>query len=98
MSPIGRMSRSINTLTSALTEARDRTLDLVADLTDVQMIGPQLDIVNPLRWEVGHVAWFQEFWILRHLAGKSALLSHGDKLYDSARVAHNTRWDLPLAS
>jgi len=26
------------------------------------------------------------------------VLSHGDQLYDSARVAHDTRWDLPLPS
>ncbi len=24
------------------------------------------------------------------------MVKHGDKLYDSARVAHDTRWDLPL--
>jgi ergothioneine biosynthesis protein EgtB len=91
-------AQSIDALTAALTEARDRTLELVADLSDEQMIGPRLDIVNPLRWEVGHVAWFQEFWVLRHLARRTALLANGDKLYDSARVAHDTRWDLPLAS
>jgi iron(II)-dependent oxidoreductase len=32
-----------------LSEARERTLDLIADLSDEQMIGPRLSIVNPLR-------------------------------------------------
>jgi len=80
----------------ALREARARTLDLVRDLSDEQLIGPRLPIVNPLRWEIGHIAWFQEFWVLRHLAGYSPIIKHGDELYDSARVAHDTRWDLPL--
>ncbi len=80
----------------ALREARARTLDLVHDLSDEQLIGPRLPIVNPLRWEIGHIAWFQEFWVLRHLAGHLPILKHGDELYDSARVAHDTRWDLPL--
>jgi len=80
----------------ALREARARTLDLVHDLDDEQLIGPRLPIVNPLKWEIGHVAWFQEFWVLRHLAGRSPILKHGDELYDSARVAHDTRWELPL--
>jgi iron(II)-dependent oxidoreductase len=71
----------------ALREARARTLDLVRDLSDEQLIGPRLPIVNPLRWEIGHIAWFQEFWVLRYLAGHSPILKHGDKLYDSARVA-----------
>ncbi|HEY3579825.1 MAG TPA: SUMF1/EgtB/PvdO family nonheme iron enzyme, partial [Pyrinomonadaceae bacterium] len=81
---------------SALQDARQRTLALVEDLNDEQMIGPRLDIVNPLRWEIGHVAWFQEYWVLRHLCGRKPILAHGDALYDSAKVAHDTRWDLPL--
>lgn len=81
---------------SALFEARQRTLELVDDLNDEQMIGPRLDIVNPLRWEIGHVAWFQEYWVLRHLCSREPILPNGDVLYDSARVAHDTRWILPL--
>jgi iron(II)-dependent oxidoreductase len=83
-------------LIEALRETRARTLDLVADLTDEQLMGPRLSIVNPLRWEIGHVAWFQEFWVLRHLGGQRPILAHGDSLYDSARVDHDTRWELPL--
>lgn len=83
-------------LIEALKETRARTLELVDDLNEAQLIGPRLQIVNPLRWEIGHVAWFQEFWLLRHLGGQSPILKQGDELYDSARVAHDTRWDLPL--
>jgi iron(II)-dependent oxidoreductase len=82
-------------LLESLREARRRTLALVADLDDQQMIGPRLAIVNPLRWEIGHVAWFQEYWLLRHLLGRSPTLAAGDSLFDSAKVAHDTRWDLP---
>jgi len=45
-----------------LREARGRTLTLIADLNAEQLIGQRSDIVNPLRWEVGYVAWFQEYW------------------------------------
>jgi gamma-glutamyl hercynylcysteine S-oxide synthase len=89
-------------LISHLQEARARLLDLVADLDDGQMIGPRLAVVNPLRWEIAHVAFFQEFWILRHLRGFDAIRPaphlDPDKLYDSDCVAHDTRWDLPLPS
>jgi iron(II)-dependent oxidoreductase len=85
-----------------LQEARARMLDLVADLDDEQMIGPRLAVVNPLRWEIAHVAFFQEFWLLRHLRGFDAIRPaphlDPDRLYDSARVAHDTRWDLSLPS
>jgi len=85
-------------LTRELQDARQRTLALVEDLDDEQMIGPRLAIVNPLRWEIGHVAWFQEYWLLRHLCGRPPILADGDTLYDSAKIAHDTRWDLPLRS
>jgi iron(II)-dependent oxidoreductase len=85
-------------LLQTLMEARTRTLGLVADLSDEQMIGPKLEIVNPLLWEIGHVAWFQERWALRHLRGHKPILEGGDAFYDSASVAHDIRWDLWLPS
>jgi iron(II)-dependent oxidoreductase len=83
-------------LITTLTEARSRTLELVQDLTDQQMLGPQLDIVNPPLWEIGHVAWFQEKWTLRHLRRQEPILDNADSLYDSAAISHDTRWDLGL--
>ncbi len=83
---------------AALRDSRKRTLALVEDLDDDQLLGPRFAIVNPLLWEIGHVAWFQERWVLRHLRGKPPILEHGDRLYDSTAIAHDTRWDLPLLS
>jgi len=89
---------SSSRLVELLTEARARTLELVADLTDSELRGPLLDIVNPPLWEIGHVAWFQEKWALRHWGKRAPLQKEGDVLYDSAAVAHDTRWELPLPS
>src|SRR5437867_4600869 len=89
---------SASELARLLSEARERTLELVADLTDQQMIGPRLTIVNPPLWEIGHVAWFQEFWVLRHLRGQKPLIENGDQLYNSTDVAHDIRWELLLPS
>jgi iron(II)-dependent oxidoreductase len=88
--------RSNTQLILALQEARARTLELVADLNDEQMVGPRLAIVNPLLWEIAHVAWFQEYWVLRHLRQLEPTWDRADLMYDSARIAHDTRWDLPL--
>src|SRR5579883_2389147 len=78
-----------------LEDARARTLELSRDLDDAQWLGPRLPIVNPMRWEVGYVGWFQERWTLRR-GGAPSLRADADALYDSAKVAHDTRWDLPL--
>src|SRR5215510_14657217 len=83
-------------LISIMREFRARTLDLVLDLDDDQLIGPTLAIVNPPLWEIGHIAWFAEYWILRHVRKKASILENGDQLYNSTDVAHDTRWDLVL--
>ena len=79
-------------------DARRRTLDLIEDLDDEQLLGPRLPIVNPLLWEIGHLAWFCEKWVLRHAGKQAALWADADALYDSAAVSHASRWDLPLPS
>ena len=85
-------------LTRTLVDARSRTLALVTDLTDEQLMSPRLPIVNPLLWEIGHVAWFQEKWVLRHRGKAPPIRADADALYDSIAIPHDTRWDLPLPS
>lgn len=80
-----------------LEAARARTLFLASTLQQGQWLGPQLDVVNPPLWELGHVGWFEEHWCLRHgRPGQGSLRADADALYDSARVAHSRRWTLPL--
>jgi iron(II)-dependent oxidoreductase len=81
-----------------LQDARSRTLELLQGLDHAQLMGPKLAIVNPMLWEIGHVAWFYEYFILRRLYHYPPLLANGDDLYDSIKIAHDTRWDLPLLS
>src|SRR5437867_4403438 len=86
-------------LSQQLRDARQRTRLLTRDLEGPQLFGPKLAIVNPVLWELGHVAWFQERWCLRLRADESlseSVRDGADALYDSATVAHDTRWDLPL--
>lgn len=64
--------------------------------------------LNPPLWELGHVGWFQEYWLARNperergaaadpAAGRApAVRRDADALYDSTRVAHAARWTLPL--
>jgi gamma-glutamyl hercynylcysteine S-oxide synthase len=77
-------------------EARARTLDLLSDLSDDRLMVPQAPTLNPFNWEAGHVAHFWERFILRDLDGARPYRPDVDQLFDSARVAHETRWDLRL--
>lgn len=83
-------------LMAPLRDARARTLALLDGLDGEALMGPRLSIVNPLLWEIGHLAWFHEHFVLRRLDGRPPLRADADSLYDSAAVPHATRWDLPL--
>jgi ergothioneine biosynthesis protein EgtB len=95
----------------ALVAARERTLRLAADFRAA--LGPRPHVpysaeLNPPLWELGHVAWFQEWWIARNpqrargagadpLAPRGAsLLAQADSWFDSSAIAHRRRWELPL--
>jgi gamma-glutamyl hercynylcysteine S-oxide synthase len=82
-----------------LLASRENARRVTADLEGERLFGPKLAIVNPPLWEIGHVAWFQERWCLRQRADGSladSILPDADALYDSATVAHDSRWSLPL--
>ena len=83
-------------LVRMIRDADARTMNLISGLDEQQLMGPRLDIVNPMLWEIGHIAWFYEKFILRDIAGQKLFFDNGDKLYDSMAVPHSTRWDLDL--
>ncbi|MPZ61039.1 MAG: ergothioneine biosynthesis protein EgtB [Propionibacteriales bacterium] len=62
------------------------------------MVGPLLPTVNPLIWEIGHISWFQELFVLRRACGHDPILPFGDAIYDSGAIPHDTRWWLNLPS
>jgi iron(II)-dependent oxidoreductase len=95
MTPYATSTLSPEEVARWLRDARRRTLELI-DLSEERRLGARLRIVNPPLWEVGHVAWFQEKWVLRHARRRPPLRADADSLYDSAAVPHASRWDLPL--
>ncbi|HOB96548.1 MAG TPA: selenoneine synthase SenA [Aquabacterium sp.] len=99
-----------STLAAALQASRQDTLAHVARLRAALpgLQVPQRPTLNPPLWELGHIGWFQEFWLARNpqradgasadpLAPRAAPLRPGaDALYDSSAVPHASRWTLPL--
>ncbi len=98
-------------LAEALSDSRRRTLALldayVASLGEALPV-PYSTQLNPPLWEAGHVGWFQDYWIARSNQRRLGVqadpeherpggrLPQADALYNSSRVAHDTRWELPL--
>lgn len=94
-------------LAVSLQDARHYTLTLFeifqsAGLDQLTRV-PYLAIINPPLWELGHLVWFTEWFILRGSpAGEHAMkqspsiLNGSDQWFDSSRVAHASRWHLDL--
>ena len=96
--PIGRLYEG-DRLAAALRDARSRTLATYSHLDLEALEVPYLPIVNPPLWELSHVAWFQEYWCLRHSreAGgpvRASMLPNADSFFDSTHVPHRSRWHL----
>ena len=95
-------------LAAALRDARATTLARTLDRDDAAWRVPEQPGVNPIAWELGHLAWFAEFWILRGphrtgddgfvVAARPPAIAGPDALFDSARLAHGERWRVALPS
>ncbi len=95
------LAEPLLSLEKNLLASRERMARIAAAFEGGRLLGPQLAIVNPPLWEIGHVGWFQERWCLRFRPDgllKKSIVEKADELYDSSAVAHDTRWDLPLPS
>ena len=99
-------------LSLALMDARNHTLHLLSQYERVLgasgLVVPQRPELNPPLWELGHVGWFQEWWIARNLrrqqgargdpdaARLASIEPRADQWWNSSRVPHDSRWELAL--
>ena len=99
-------------LSLALMDARNHTLHLFGQyqnaLETVNFVVPQIATINPPLWELGHLGWFQEWWIGRNMqralgtrcepahARLASIEPNADQWWDPANVPHSTRWALGL--
>lgn len=98
-------------LALALRQTRSRTLALAEAwraALDEDMRIPYATELNPPIWELGHIAWFQDWWIARNqerdrgiacdpdLPRRPSRLLRADEWYNSSLVPHVSRWQLPL--
>jgi len=97
-------------LRDALVSSRQDTLAVFAlyEAALPKLHVPFSPAMNPPLWELGHLGWFQEYWLARnpernlgHRADPQAtrcggVRSGADALYNSSEVPHASRWSLPL--
>ena len=99
-------------LSLALMDARNHTLRW-SHVFEAALAGrgwqvPALPELNPPRWELGHVGWFQEAWIARNVQRQrgtaadpsaprlASIEPEADRWYDAEQVSPAQRWTLDL--
>ncbi|HEV2643347.1 MAG TPA: ergothioneine biosynthesis protein EgtB [Candidatus Elarobacter sp.] len=80
-----------------LTEARARTLLLVAPLSENDLRAQHDPLMSPILWDLGHIAHFEELWLTRNLAGPIEF-SEMPGMYNPFEHPRAMRAALPLPS
>ncbi len=79
-----------------LTEARQRTLALVEPLDDEQLNRVYSPILSPLAWDLGHIANFEELWLVQTIGEREPMNGELGRFYDAIENPRRTRGELPI--
>jgi iron(II)-dependent oxidoreductase len=89
-------SSSKEAIANRLAETRERTLELVEPLDDEQLNHVYSPILSPLAWDLGHIANFEELWLVRTIGGREPLRGDLGQLYDAIESPRRIRGELPI--
>ena len=80
----------------ALTEARERTLALVASVSEDDLERVHSPLMSPLVWDLGHIAAFEDLWLGHRFAGLPLLREELLDVYDAFETPRAGRGELPF--
>lgn len=83
-------------LVEGLGAARERTLALVAPLHAAQLEATFSPLMSPLVWDLGHIAAYEDLWLVHRYGGRPLLRPELADLYDAAETPRAVRGDRPL--
>jgi iron(II)-dependent oxidoreductase len=89
-------SESPTELARVLGHARRRTLTLLEPLDDELLVRQVSPLQSPLVWDLAHIGYFEELWLLRRAGGRAPLSPEYDDFYDSFAHARSERLGLPI--
>jgi iron(II)-dependent oxidoreductase len=89
-------SSDAHTAIDRLQEARERTLELVAPFSDEELERVHSTLMSPLVWDLGHIAAFEDLWIVHRFGGEPLLRDELADVYDAFETPRAGRGDLPF--
>lgn len=81
---------------AALSEVRQRTLALVAALSDAQLEAAHSPIMSPLVWDLGHIAAYEDLWLAHRHGGKPLLREDLAERYDAFETPRAVRAQIEI--
>jgi iron(II)-dependent oxidoreductase len=73
-----------------------RTLALVESLDDEQLNTVYSPTLSPLAWDLGHIANFEELWLVQTIGGRKPLHGELGRFYDAIENPRKVRGELPI--
>ncbi len=83
-------------IATRLAEARERTLLLLEPLDHEQLNRVYSPILSPLAWDLGHIANFEELWLVQNIGGREPMHGELGRFYDAIENPRKTRGQLPI--
>jgi gamma-glutamyl hercynylcysteine S-oxide synthase len=83
-------------IAAALDEARERTLAIVASISDADLERVHSPLMSPLVWDLGHIAAFEDLWLARRLGGQPLLREELADIYDAFETPRSVRAEVPF--
>ena len=84
------------TIAAELDSARRRTLGLLEPLDEGALARRWSPLMSPLVWDLVHIGYFEELWLVRRVGGDAARHPEFDDLYDAFSHPRAERDALPL--
>jgi iron(II)-dependent oxidoreductase len=78
----------------AMDAARERTLALVATLSDRQLERVHSPIMSPLVWDLGHIAAYEDLWLGHRYGNLELLRPELANLYDAFETPRSARGEI----
>jgi iron(II)-dependent oxidoreductase len=83
-------------LGDALRDVRSRTLALIAPLAPEELERVHHPLMSPLDWDLGHIAAYEDLWIVHRVGGGALLRPDLADLYDAFETPRAVRGEIPF--